>query len=325
MNKEYISDECPLVSIVIPSFNHERYIEECLDSIKRDPYPNIEVLIMDDGSFDNTFEIAKKWRSKNKTCFKYFSLKKQANKGVAITVNDLIKNSMGAFIVPLASDDKLIPGKLADRCNFLSEKADCFAVFSDCKVINEFSDVISSSALFNFRKSNLIAYKTKENIAEELIMNWVLPGPIIMFKRICFFGKDNIGFYDTSGATEDREMFLRLILLNGLEFMPLKVSEYRVHLENSCRPVSKEKKSAHYKMRLIAEEKYVNYFTGVKNAYLKISSLRFKLIIRRLDENVPFLYIPEIITSVLMKVLYFSIILKIFFKYYLKISIDFNF
>jgi glycosyltransferase involved in cell wall biosynthesis len=315
LNKE----EFPLVSIVIPCFNNEKYIEECLDSVKRDPYPNIEVLIMDDGSFDSTFEIAKKWRSKNQTCFTHFSLKKQVNKGVAITVNDLIKNSMGDFIVPLASDDKLIPGKLADRCNFLSEKVDCFAVFSDCKVINEFSDVISSSALFDFRKSNLIGYQTKENIADELIMNWVLPGPIIMFKRIFFFGKDNFGFYDTSGATEDREMYLRLILLNGLEFMPLKVSEYRIHLENSCRPISKEKKLAHYKMRLIAEEKYVNYFIGIKNIYLKLSILRFKLIIRRLDENIQFLCIPEIIISVLMKAIYYSIVLKRIFKKLIKV------
>ena len=293
-------DEYPLISIVMPSFNHERYIEECLDSIKSDPYPNIEVLIMDDGSIDNTFIVAEQWRLKNNSCFARFSLSKQDNKGVAITVNELITKSLGDFIIPLASDDKLIPGALINRLNFFKNNNKCLALISDCRVIDENSHEIYSSGLFDFRKSDKYAYQSVQTLNNELIMNWVLPGPVVMFRKGLFFGSERIGLYDESGATEDREMFLRLILNNCLYYADIAVSQYRIHSNNSCRPVSKKQKLTHYKMRLKGELRHIYLFSGIQKIFLSLSSYRYSLIVERLENNKNSLLFLEILIGIFM-------------------------
>lgn len=297
-------EKFPLVSILIPSFNHEKYIEECLESIKNDSYPNIEVLIMDDGSSDKTFEIAKKWHLENISCFKKFSLKSQGNKGVAVTINELIKNSVGYFIVPLASDDKLIPGALIERVNYFKEHDRCLALISDCKIIDENSKEISQSGIFEFRKSDKYAYISNKNLANEWLMNWVLPGPIVMFKREFFFGERGLGLYIETGATEDREMFLRIILEKVFDFLPIKVSEYRIHTNNSCRPVSKAQKALHYRMRLQAENLHLDSFQGMQKIFLRFSCLRFKLLINRLENNKKELFPLEVVVGIFMRAIY---------------------
>ena len=51
-----------LVSVIVPMYNHARYIQQCLDSVYNEDYPNIELIIIDDGSNDESVEVAKKWR-----------------------------------------------------------------------------------------------------------------------------------------------------------------------------------------------------------------------------------------------------------------------
>ncbi|MBU3616744.1 glycosyltransferase [Polynucleobacter sp. JS-Polo-80-F4] len=309
-------EEFPLVSIIIPCFNHEKYIEECLESIKKDSYPNIEVLIMDDGSVDKTLEVANKWRLENNSCFKSFSLGSQENRGLAVTINDLIKNSLGKFIIPLASDDKLIPGALMERVNYCKEKSKCLALISDCKIIDENSKEISPSGLFDFRKSDKYAYCSHKKIANELLMNWVLPGPVVIFKREIFFGEHSLGLYTETGATEDREIFLRIILEDAFDFLPIKVSEYRIHSSNSCRPISKVHKAMHYKMRLKAEILHLNSFNGVQKIFLTLSCLRYKILINRLEKNKKELFPLEIMIGGFMRSIYHIYRINNYLSYY---------
>ena len=92
-----------LVSIIVPCYNQAIYLTECLNSVLNQTYSNWECLIIDDGSPDNTFEIANLFIEKDKR-FKYF---KKENGGLSSARNFGIKQSFGEFILPLDADDKI--------------------------------------------------------------------------------------------------------------------------------------------------------------------------------------------------------------------------
>ena len=98
----------PLVSILIFSYNHDKYIKECLDSILEQNYENIELIIIDDFSQDNTWSIIQSYKEKSKKRFKRINfLKKNSNMGVIDSINTGVKMALGEFIFMCASDDKL--------------------------------------------------------------------------------------------------------------------------------------------------------------------------------------------------------------------------
>lgn len=103
-----------LVSIVVPTYNCEKYIENCIESIVIQSYKNIEVIIIDDGSIDNTYEIIKKYITKDKR-IKYFT---QENSGPSVARNKGIEKSNGEYLIFVDSDDiieKIYVEKLLNR------------------------------------------------------------------------------------------------------------------------------------------------------------------------------------------------------------------
>lgn len=89
------------ISIIIPVYNAGEYLEECLESVINQSYTNIEVLLIDDGSIDNSQEICKKYLNKSQI-FKYYY---QKNQGVSSARNNGIKNATGDYITFIDSDD----------------------------------------------------------------------------------------------------------------------------------------------------------------------------------------------------------------------------
>ena len=108
-----------LISIVIPAYNHEKYIEECIESIISQTYKNIELIIINDGSTDLT---AEKIQSKAKDCkrrFKKFIFIDKENEGVSKTLNKGCLKSKGKFIVFCASDDSFTHDAIKTMHDFL--------------------------------------------------------------------------------------------------------------------------------------------------------------------------------------------------------------
>ena len=107
------AEELPLISICVPAFNHEDFIDAALESARLQAYPNKEIIVIDDGSSDKTAECIENWVGQH-----HFELpvvyRTRANRGVTATLNELIEMSRGEYLVWLASDDSLLPDSLIE-------------------------------------------------------------------------------------------------------------------------------------------------------------------------------------------------------------------
>ncbi len=125
-----------LISVTIPAYNHEKYIEECVRSIMTQTYRNIELLVIDDGSKDKTFEILQSLRPECEKRFVRFVLETQENRGVYYTGNKLFRMAQGKYIYTIASDDVSKPDAIKRLHAFLEENPDYVLAVGDNEIIN---------------------------------------------------------------------------------------------------------------------------------------------------------------------------------------------
>lgn len=97
----------PLVSVIIASYNHEKYIEASIASVAAQTYRNVELLVVDDGSSDGSVELLRGLQAKYG-----FDLRVQQNQGLSRTLNEAIARARGNLIVPFGSDDIMLPQRL---------------------------------------------------------------------------------------------------------------------------------------------------------------------------------------------------------------------
>lgn len=210
----------PLVTAMIPSYNHAKYIKEAIQSIIDQDYKNIEFIIIDDGSSDNSVEIIKSMIPECEKRFKRFEFRSRENKGVSATLNEAIEWSKGKYFSPLASDDIALPY----RVSFLLEKIKASnypAVFGDIKRIGEVNDKDK-----NFENATLHTF--------DEIFTFKRPMPascLYQTKKL----KD-IGGYPADIAVEDWYIELKLTE-NGEKIIsyPEVLTYYRRHQNNTSK------------------------------------------------------------------------------------------
>lgn len=98
----------PLVSVIIPCYNREKYVSEAIDSVLAQSYPNIEIVVVDDGSTDNSVEVVKSYNER-------VNLVEQENKGSSAARNTGIQNSHGELLIFLDSDDYISSDLISEQ------------------------------------------------------------------------------------------------------------------------------------------------------------------------------------------------------------------
>lgn len=104
----------PVVSVIISSYNHARYIEAAILSVINQTYPNVELLVYDDGSRDNSIEIIRPLADRHG-----FFFQPQKNRGLAVTLNQGIERASGELIAPFGSDDIMLPDRFEKQIPWL--------------------------------------------------------------------------------------------------------------------------------------------------------------------------------------------------------------
>src|SRR4030067_709807 len=143
--EESVIDQVPLVSVLMPCYNHEAYVINALESVASSDYKLIEFIFIDDASKDNSFNLATKWFENNKDRFvRIVCIQHEKNRGVCATSNELYALSHGEFINFLASDDTLMPEGISRQVDFAIKNNVDF-VLTDLKLINNAGELVSDS------------------------------------------------------------------------------------------------------------------------------------------------------------------------------------
>lgn len=130
--------EQPLVSIIMPSYNSATYISHSIDSILSQTYTNWELLITDDCSKDNTYEILQEYKEKDNR-IKIYRL--SSNSGAGIARNNSIEKAQGNFIAFCDSDDSWVLEKLEKQVDFMIKNDIAFS-YSDYFLVNELNEIV---------------------------------------------------------------------------------------------------------------------------------------------------------------------------------------
>jgi glycosyltransferase involved in cell wall biosynthesis len=225
----------PLVSILIPFYNHNHFIKKTLDSILEDTYPNKEIIIINDGSTDPDDSNIIKWIEEHgeEITIKYI---KRENKGVSKTMNELIMLANGEYVIPCASDDYFINNTIENRINILEKNKDKLILLSDCIVVDNDNNLLYDSNLFSYRITTKEKYFSDDGLKDIIINEWSFAGATWIAKRELF---NKIGYLNELLIVEDWDFFLRIVANEYASFYDEKVSAYRIHDTNTSRNETK--------------------------------------------------------------------------------------
>jgi glycosyltransferase involved in cell wall biosynthesis len=232
----------PLVSVIIPCFNAERWIAEAINSCLQQTYSNIEIVVIDDGSTDNSWEIIKRFEKK-------IICESLPHKGGNHARNRAFTLSRGKYIQFLDADDYILPEKIERQVHFL-ETTGADVVYGDWRHKHHLPDGTS------FLDKVEIA-GTQIDILESLLANWWTAVASLLYKRTVV--EKSGGWDERLPAAQDRDFFLS-VAMNGAKvvYQPGCYSIYRrygnVTVSSSSAPRWIE---SHYAVLEKAEKKLI--------------------------------------------------------------------
>lgn len=214
-------ERVPTVTVIALSFNHAKFVTECLDSIHSQTHPHFELIIMDDCSTDNSVSIIRDWIDHNKVVCKF--VVHAVNVGICKTLNEAISLSTGDLICMIATDDRWRPNRVKSHLEIARlQSANIAVIYSDTAQIDESGLPIKNTFLEGQRPGFA---PPSGRVFEQLVdRNFVHP----LASTIRRSAIVEIGGYDERLATEDYDMWLRLS--NRFHFLYSKeiVSDYRI-------------------------------------------------------------------------------------------------
>ena len=213
-----------LISVVIPCYNHERYVSKAIVSVMQQSYENIELIVIDDGSKDSSPSIISELDQDNK-----FLFIQQSNSGICKTLNNGIRNhANGQWIAILASDDYWHLDKLSLQMERLKDSNSEFC----------YSKALEFSEEKDFKEIRIFPNKIIEgNMLNKVFISQHIPAGSILFSRKLY---DRIGGFDEGLREEDWDFVIRSAANTSICGVDQPLLYYRSHETNFMKVVNRK-------------------------------------------------------------------------------------
>lgn len=217
---------CPKVSVIMPCYNNGAFVRQAVDSVLQQDYPNIELIVVDDGSKDNSLEVLASYGDRIRVIV-------QPNQGPAAARNNGIRHATGDYIAFLDSDDLWLPGKLSAQLEFLQTNPDFIACFcswsvwdgSEMPAVNQ-PTADQRLALQQDRSGWLYLPLLDDSVIHTI--------SIVIKKQIV----DTVGFFNEEFRVgEDHDYWLRLSRLGKIAKLKTLYALYRANLQSTTNKV----------------------------------------------------------------------------------------
>ncbi len=254
----------PLVSVIMPVKNGSRFMHHAIDSILSQTYKHFELLIIDDGSKDATWDIMKTYQRKHPKHIKIFHL--ETSVGAFAAANELLKHAKGTYIAPMDSDDISNPERLEKEVLFLQNNPHIIIVGSDVAIINTRGQKTGTKRL----------PQTHAHIYKQFAFINPIVHPSCMINRSKLSNQKRL--YDTKyGVNSDYSTFFELLNYGHFANIPEYLLRYRVHETNSS-------------------------LRHIKQTFLRTIQIRFHAL-EKLNYSFPILAFPVMLLQYLVTIL----------------------
>lgn len=214
----------PLVSVLVPTFNEEIYVEECIRSILAQDYPNFEIIVFDDCSTDRTVEILETIKDPKLTV-----IKNPKNEKHDKTWNQLLHMAKGEFIKVICSDDILIQGCLKDSVDALMANPSSIMSFCGKHIIGPDSKVFYSP----LASESTFKGKTSYQIMRDGLLagtNLIGEPNNVLFRATAL--KHGIQFRFKNYWMVDPDFYIQLAPLGDFTYVPKRLTGFRISLKS---------------------------------------------------------------------------------------------
>jgi len=224
----------PLVSVIISAYNHGPYIEDSIVSVLQQTYPNIELLVVDDGSKDDTSERVRALQAQHG-----FDFRTQENRGLARTLNDCIARSHGSLVAPFGSDDIMLPERLQIQVDYMLDKPEVGICGGNIQMIGPSGESLPKrDRKRGFRRLNFEDVFASDKRGA--------PAPTLLFRREAL---EVVGGFDPEIELEDLLIALKITQAGYvIDVLAEVLAKYRVH-----------QTSAHKNLRFMIENVLKTY------------------------------------------------------------------
>lgn len=238
-----------LISVIIPAYNHEKYVQETIKSIIAQTYRDIELIVIDDGSSDKTWDRMTALKAECEKRFVSVFFGTQANQGTATTLNNLLSHAKGSYVYLIASDDVAMPDSIEFLHAFLSANGDYGLAVGDNEIINSDSERVyldirrncvkeRSADTFDTFGEYLQKVRKEADLygaqfgtySSLLWGNYVTNGYLVR-KGIL----DKIGGFTCKAPLEDYYLMLQISKCARMKFFKKVLFKYRQHALNTGR------------------------------------------------------------------------------------------
>lgn len=230
-----MNNSTPLVSVFVITYNSASYIIETLDSVKHQTYKNLELVISDDCSTDNTMEICRAWLDENRKNFVRAELVSTPhNMGVAGNCNNAIRATTGVWLKGLSGDDKFLDYTIEEYVNYVNEHPECRICFAklyfwgdDNELVNKSRNSYENFFYPHIRKSWKEQYK-------QILRSQYVPGPGLFFQKTLW---EEVGGLDERYPFYEEYPFTFNVLSGGhrIFFIDEELYGYQIRENSLCR------------------------------------------------------------------------------------------
>lgn len=220
-------DECGIkISIVLTSYNYEQYISECIQSVINQTYTNWEMVIVDDGSTDNSIDIIKDFCAKDNR-IKLFTHQNNENKGLQKTLKYGIEIADTEWITLLESDDILSPDYLEKKAQVIKHNNNINLIFNECEIFGDAKRIERISRSMKRTSKKL----SKRKFPANMFYDFYCDNNIFTFSSVTVKKSDllKIDFDTPIDCLLDWWIYIQLAHLNNFYYIPSKLTKWRLH------------------------------------------------------------------------------------------------
>lgn len=241
-----------LVSVVIPTYNRAKYLKDAIASVLEQDYQHIELIVVDDGSTDNTKEIVHQFTENEHIKITYIY---QSNQGAQAARNKGYELAKGEYLVFFDSDDLWKKEKLSKQILFLEAHPDYGMVYSNCDFIQNGEN---KDDFFTIEKPY------SGEIFEQLILANFIPSQTPMLRKSVFEKSERFDESLSKLSGQDWDLWLNLSLITKIGYVDEILASYRLHESNMTGNPERRLKG-----QLTVVDKYYNKINFDKQLYSK--------------------------------------------------------